>query len=249
MAVLIIVHTTSAASLISSNKHCTLWVFFLLRVPFIGLSYHLTLPSFPWFHFTSLLEGLDSPHSFDANPHQMANMDDARRSDVPMKKCAVCQCQYQEKGPSIMTAPCGHTYCCGCVNKLCDRAAKHEINFPPKCCGQVITLEDLEWFLTWEIYNKFQEKSEEFSTTNRTYCSNHECATFISPKAIDDDKAKCPAYQKLTCTVCKAGAHEGDCLEDPTIQSLMTAAAEADFQQCRKCKRIIELNEGCYHIT
>ena len=182
----------------------------------------------------------------------MANMDEMPEELIltalgdPTKDCVVCQDEVEES--ISMEAPCGHTYCIGCVNKLFDRAAKYEINSPPKCCGKVITLEEAELFLFPDIYNKFQESSEEFSTTNRTYCSDPECVTFIPPKAIDDNKAKCPACQKMTCTTCNAKAHDGDCLEDPAAHSFLTTAAEAGFQQCRQCKRVIELNEGCNHI-
>ncbi|CAD6570948.1 MAG: hypothetical protein ASARMPREDX12_003992 [Alectoria sarmentosa] len=164
-----------------------------------------------------------------------------------MKDCAVCGLELEES--NFIIAPCGDTYCGGCVNELFDRAAKHEFNFPPRCCGQIIPLESTEWLLSRDIYYKFLEKSEEVSTTNRTYCSDPECATFILTKAIDGREAKCPACQKLTCTVCKAEVHKGDCLEDPAIQPILTAATMAGFQQCLQCKRMIELSDGCYHIT
>ncbi len=190
----------------------------------------------------------------------MANMDDASmdlttlfpedlvpRSDVSMKDCAVCL--NAEKKSNMMAAPCGDTYCGRCVDVLFDRAAEREDNFPPICCGQVITLEDAGWILSLETYGKFLEKSEEFSTIDRTYCSDPECKTFIPSYAFENDKAKCPTCQKLTCIMCKAEAHEGECPEDPAYQSLLMAAAEAGFQQCRTCKRMIEKTGGCHHIT
>ena len=67
------------------------------------------------------------------------------------------------------------------------------------------TLEGARLFLLPDIYDKFREKLEEFSTTNRTYyCFDPKYLSFISPKAIDDDKIKCPACHKSTCTISKA---------------------------------------------
>ncbi|KAF6227706.1 hypothetical protein HO173_012036 [Letharia columbiana] len=272
MAVLIIFRTTSASTYISSTQHCTSGVFYLLGVSFLGLFFHLAVPSFPSSHFSLLSGRLLSPSHLYVSLHQMADMDDAMMILIPATpvfgeasaqgiretvrreveflrtmECVVCR--NQEVDSNVMTASCGELYCGGCVNELFDRAAKHEFNFPPKCCGQIITLANAESFLSSDIYDKFQKKSEEYSTTNRTYCSDPECVTFISPKAVDDGQAKCPACQRLTCIVCKEEVHEGGCLEDPAAQSLMTAAAEAGFQQCQECKRMIERINGCDHIT
>lgn len=148
-----------------------------------------------------------------------------------MKTCAVCG--YEGEESNVMTAPCRDSYCRGCVNELFDRAARHEVNFPPTCCGRVVTLEDAKMFLSTEIYDKFQENFEEFSTTNRTYCFDPKCRTFISPKAVHDDKATCPACKKLTCITCKAEAHEGDCPDD-TVCTFPDEIFLMDYSTSRK---------------
>lgn len=53
----------------------------------------------------------------------------------------------------------------------------------------------------------------------------------------------------MTCTVCKSVAHENDCPEDPALEGLMAAAAVAGYQQCYRCRRLVELALGCNHIT
>lgn len=197
---------------------------------------------------TPLSDSASEPHFPETvAPYEEVSEDYVPSPSVPMMECVVCG--KKEAEHNAMKAPCGDTYCGECVNDLFSHATDFEINFPPKCCGQVIPLEDTGFLLSWQVYKKFQEKSEEFATTNRTYCYDPECGTFIPPKAINDDKANCPACHKSTCVTCKAEAHEGDCLNDPADESLMTAAAAAGFQQCQECKRMIELSEGCNHIT
>lgn len=206
------------------------------------------LPFFPTPSATPLFDEAYAQHIHDTIDSYEAVSEDGRpQSDVPMEKCAACLDDHKES--DIMTAPCDHTYCRECVDHLLNRAATHEFHFPPKCCGRIITLENAERLLSTKTYNKFQEKSKEFSTPNRTYCFDTECITFIPTETIQNDEAKCPACQKLTCVVCKEEAHEGDCHKDTAVQSLMAAAGEAGFQQCRECKRIIELMSGCNHIT
>lgn len=200
-------------------------------------------------HYASIFGEAPNPEEF---PETVASYEESSEDyvpspSIPMMECVVCGKKEAEQ--NAMKAPCGDTYCGGCVNDLFSRATDFEINFPPKCCGQVIPLKDTGCLLSRPVYKKFQEKSEEFTTTDRTYCYDPECGIFIPRKAINDSKANCPACHKATCVVCKEETHEGDCLDNPADESLMTAAAAAGFKQCGECKRMIELSEGCYHIT
>ena len=142
------------------------------------------LPFFPNPSASPLFDEANAQHVRETvHCHETDREDRPSRSDAPMKNCEVWT--YEEEELGIMTAPCGHTYCGECVNKLFDRAAEDLSNFPPGCCGEIITLEDTKWFLFPAIYNKFQERSEEYSAKNRTYCSEPECATFITIGKVD----------------------------------------------------------------
>ena len=92
-------------------------------------------------------------------------------------------------------------------------------------------------------------KAVEFGSLIRTYCYDTGCGDFITPQDINGDKATCARCTKITCTICKSAAHEDDCPDDPALVSLMEAATAAGYQQCRQCKRMIELFMGCNHIT
>lgn len=177
----------------------------------------------------------------------MADIDAQDIDEIVRSECAACRDEVDLS--DVMLASCGCIYCKDCVNRLFDLAARSESDFPPRCCGLFITLEIAEQHLSVDVKNKFQEAYEEFTTTDRIYCSDPRCARFISPKAIDDGRAKCPTCRRLTCILCKEEAHVFDCPEDPAVRSLMTAAAQLGFQQCRECKRMVELMDGCYHIT
>ena len=194
--------------------------------------------------------------------HQMADMNDAAMNDIlatpvlgenndqdnreVVRWCHGCKERVES---ATMTAPCGHPYCRECIIKWFSLAGRYESMPRPHCCGQLITLESAGSLLSSDISKMFLAKAEEISSTNRIYCWDPECATFISPKAIDGRQAKCPSCRKLTCIVCKKEFHGGDCFEDPPAQSIMTAAAEAGFMQCFKCNRMVELDQGCRHIT
>jgi hypothetical protein len=97
----------------------------------------------------------------------------------------------------------------------------------------------------------FEGKREELDTQNRTYCSDPACSTFIGAChiAADTAVATCPACEKLSCVKCKSASHAGDCPSDPSVQATLDVARKENWQRCQECGRMIELIEGCNHIT
>lgn len=59
----------------------------------------------------------------------------------------------------------------------------------------------------------------------------------------------CPSCEKTTCTTCKSAAHTGDCLDDTALQQLLDTAGNEQWQRCYKCHHLVELEQGCKHIT
>ncbi|KAL0944541.1 IBR finger domain-containing protein [Colletotrichum truncatum] len=164
------------------------------------------------------------------------------------KTCNSCM----EKYPSIQIAgcPCHHEYCGDCLRSLFEASLTDESLFPPRCCGQPIPVEDNRIFLTPKLVGEFRAKTIEFSTTNRTYCHQPTCSTFIPKGLIQGDIASCPRCLHKTCTICKGPEHQGeDCGNDTATQSLLQLAAENGWQRCFSCRRVVELDHGCNHMT
>ena len=167
-------------------------------------------------------------------------------SETGYQYCIVCSDAFRAR--HLITAPCGDHYCQACIGQLFDLAMRDESLFPPRCCRQPIPLGIATRMLTAGQVQKFLETRVEFSTPNRTYCHDTGCLAFIMPANISGEKAMCTCGT-LTCTVCKAAAHEGDCPEDPAYASLMAFATAEGYQTCRQCKRLVELSIGCNHMT
>ena len=149
----------------------------------------------------------------------------------------------------LLYAPCGtHHYCKECTIQLFDLAMTDESMFPPRCCGEAIPLDLARPLLTAAKVHEFESKLPELSTMNRTYCHDPACGAFIPPPSIDGEKATCSWCSLVTCTVCKKQTHNGDCLEDPALESFLTTARAAGFQTCYQCNRMVELSVGCNHI-
>lgn len=140
--------------------------------------------------------------------------------------CMACQDQFPIT--ELVQASCSHEYCQDCSTALFTHAIKDQSMFPPKCCGQPITLESVRKFLTAELIEDFKRTKEERDTPNRTYCSNKTCSAFLKP--IETRK---PATLCVGCgTKFRKRCASPDCLGYPG-----TARIEAVQEDCPRCGR------------
>jgi hypothetical protein len=102
--------------------------------------------------------------------------------------------------------------------------------------------------LTPEIEQTYQAKKIEVESTNRTYCSDPDCSTFLPPTNIQDGVATCNLCETRTCAICKTAAHEGECPDDENSRLLKELATQEGWQSCPGCHRMVELTLGCYHM-
>lgn len=148
-----------------------------------------------------------------------------------------------------LSALCNHVYCNDCMKQLFLNASKDEQLFPPRCCRREIPLEIALPLLSDEEASEFLDKTEEFTTNNRTYCFQLSCSRFISPTNIISNVGTCTSCLAETCTLCKKEEHDGDCPDDPSLKLTLAIAAENGWQRCQKCHGIVELTYGCQHMT
>ena len=145
--------------------------------------------------------------------------------------------------PSLMKACFHHAgqYMVSHIRVKADRAPS---------CRQPIALANAAVFLTQEMQAEYEEKTLEFSTTDRTYCSRVDCATFIKPINAHGSIGSCQKCGGQTCTICKSNEHVGqDCPQDPNHQAVIDLARQEGWQTCTNCHRLVELDTGCYHMT
>ncbi|KAI7347763.1 hypothetical protein KC354_g13846 [Hortaea werneckii] len=153
----------------------------------------------------------------------------------------------------VARVPCKnkHEYCRECLAELFRLSLTDESLFPPRCDGTEIPLNYVRIFLPPDLAKDFEIKYPELSTANRVYCHDPSCAAWIPKSLINDDTniSTCPKCDKTTCAMCKAPSHSGDCPEDEALQQLINIANAEEWQRCSECKRFVELNTGCNHIS
>ena len=205
-------------------------------------------------HMNDRLKRPPSYPSSDAGadiPSTSGLREEARRTPPgPEAKRKCTACQEELVSFDLVAAPCAHEYCKDCVQHLFSAAVNDESLFPPKCCGQPITIASVGDFLTRDIRRSFEEKETEYATANRTYCHRSTCSKFIRSQHIANDVAVCPGCRAQTCTMCKAAVHRGrDCPKDEELQQVLKLAEQKSWQRCYRCRRVTEKSEGCNLIT
>lgn len=173
----------------------------------------------------------------------------SRRTDGTrrMRRCEACG--DRRHFAELAQAPCRHEYCARCLTRLFEDSMIDESLFPPRCCRQLIPLDKNRLFLNADLAHKFREKALEFSTPNRTYCHNRNCATFIPTAKYTHTTAPCDECRSLTCITCKKASHDGDCPYDEELQQVIQLARDQGWQRCQNCWGLVELNTGCNHMT
>ncbi|KAF3040566.1 hypothetical protein E8E11_000394 [Didymella keratinophila] len=144
---------------------------------------------------------------------------------------------------------CDHTYCRTCLLDLFTSSIANPILFPPRCCKLPIPLDTCRVMLAKDLIKDFDLKVEELATPNPTYCANADCSKFIRSKDIKNDVGHCVFCKSTTCVQCKNQSHTGLCPSDPHVQLLKDVAKRSKWQQCTECNNMVELAQGCFHMT
>lgn len=166
-------------------------------------------------------------------------------------KIKCCACMEEVPFRDTLTLQCkpeAHTYCRACLVDLFTSSISNTTLFPPRCCKLPIPLDTCRAVLPKALIKDFDMKVEELATPNPTYCANAECSKFIRPSHIKADIGTCAFCKVKTCVRCKMSEHDRLCPSDPHVQLLMDMAKRSKWQQCTKCKNMVELEVGCFHM-
>lgn len=164
--------------------------------------------------------------------------------------------RFQEKHFPTYPA-CLHHYCSGCLRVLISQAQADERRMPPRCCNKAIPGSIIKTVLTREEQRSFMKSVQEFSTPwkERIYCPMVNCGEFI-PKPVQVDEKNpfevfCPKCRTRVCTTCKQRAHHvgKDCPQDWALEAVLRMGKNAGWRRCYKCRSLVELVQGCSHIT
>ncbi|KAK4898283.1 hypothetical protein LTR27_004290 [Elasticomyces elasticus] len=175
----------------------------------------------------------------------------ARKGDGKPRMGHCVACGEDVEFYQVARVPCDHEYCRPCLEQLFELSMTDETLFPPRCDGKEIPLARVSFFLPPELVKRFEARYVELSTKDRVYCHYVRCNSFIPATAVNPatDIATCLDYERTTCAICKGPSHTGDCPNDTALQQLVNTANNEQWQRCLDCKRFVELEQGCNHMT
>ncbi|KAJ6259631.1 hypothetical protein Dda_5269 [Drechslerella dactyloides] len=206
---------------------------------------YTTLPSHI---FDSLIDLSDDDGESEAGPSSRPQAK-ALNCFAEQITCGVCT-DYVPATLSVR-CPCGHVYCRACLRHLAVMATKDESMYPVKCCKQEVTLDTLINVLPAAECQEYMDAGEEYSTADRVYCTNKACLKFIPSDRSDGYRAVCAVCGTRVCAVCKETEHlSSPCrTTDLGTEAVLNLAAENGWRRCYRCSQMIELRQGCNHMT
>lgn len=98
---------------------------------------------------------------------------------LPQLKVECIVCGESVHPYSTVRLVCSDVYCKPCLKSFFLRVANDESLFPPKCHGQPIDISTIEADFSVEDLTAYQSAELGFTSTDRVYCADPECAKFI----------------------------------------------------------------------
>ena len=150
-----------------------------------------------------------------AGPSGTQSHDEPETQDEPTADQRVCCVRMgQEPSSGTIDVSCEQVYCSDCLKELFMQATKDQTLMPLRCCRNPISLDLVQSHLSPNELETFVEAKIEFTTPDKTYCSNLDCVRFVRPEQIKAGRARCIRCETSTCAMCKDSYHSDDCRED-----------------------------------
>jgi hypothetical protein len=172
---------------------------------------------------------------------------------------------------------CAHRFCFSCMMEHVKAKLVH--GMPPTCpqegCTSKLTVEGSKIFLSARLLEIMVQHVREglIPLSQKIYCPYPKCSALMSLSEVihpmQDSSSKytvadvamlrkCVKCRGSFCMSCKVPWHDGMTCCDykkkypqalPEDARLHNLAKQQLWRQCVKCKHMIELAEGCYHMT
>ncbi|SPO02225.1 uncharacterized protein DNG_04898 [Cephalotrichum gorgonifer] len=161
--------------------------------------------------------------------------------------CVACASTHGER----RRLGCGCHYCAPCLRRCIRAGLRNEESWPPRC-HERLAESDVRWVRRAPLLLLWGRLAQEWDSpaAERIYCARPACSAFIPSGLGGEDEARCGACGEVTCAKCRRPWHAGvPCEAEAEDEALMNMMDEYGFASCDNCRRIVEIREGCNHVT
>ena len=175
----------------------------------------------------------------------------------------------------MITMKCSHKFCSHCMRTYVDgkvQSSQVPIRCPQSGCKYCISINECRSFLPLISYGSLEKALAEADIlhSDRIYCPYPNCSVLLDPREClsarassssqsDNTCIECPVCQRFICVECSVPWHSSmSCEEfqnlpleerDAADITLHRLAQNKRWRRCQQCRRMIELSQGCYHMT
>ncbi|KAG2688100.1 hypothetical protein I3843_09G078600 [Carya illinoinensis] len=190
-----------------------------------------------------------------------------------LENCSIC-CE-DKLSLMMMTMKCSHKFCSNCMRTYVDgkvQSSQVPIRCPQLRCKYYISATECKSFLPLSSYVSLERALAEANVlhSDRIYCPFSNCSVLLDPREClsarassssqsDNNSVECPVCQRFICVECGVPWHSSmSCEEyqnlpleerDSADITLYRLAQSKRWRRCQQCRRMIELAQGCYHMT
>lgn len=190
-----------------------------------------------------------------------------------LEECPIC-CE-AKPSEMIINLNCGHKFCSHCMKTYADgkvQSSQVPIKCPQLRCKYHISATECRSFLPVTCYESLERALSEATalTSSKLYCPYSNCSVLIDPDEClstrassstqtDNNCIECPECERFICVDCGVPWHSSmSCEEYQNLPleerdagdiTLHRLAQNQRWRRCQQCRRMIELTQGCYHMT
>lgn len=168
--------------------------------------------------------------------------------------CGIC---YEEvKQPwSLEEDHMTHVYCRGCVidyvQSLVVEGKVEKIPCPGVTCGKMIEDREVVELVDGQMYEKYQRfklRNELMKDPSLRWCSQPNCTGYMHGSDSNPEMT-CPVCSCKQCFLCGSNWHPDQSCDQIQDKEYTAWATVHEVQLCPQCRRPVEKNAGCNHMT